>query len=155
MTILTTSRLLAVERLLLALWVGGICTIGYLVAPILFATLTDDRQMAGMLAGKLFSAISWAGLVIGTLLLIGSVVGVGTQWLRQWRCWVLISMLIVVVPMLFVIQPMMADLKAQGPVIKGTELAAEFGRLHGISSGLYLLMSLSGLTLVVAGLRRP
>ncbi len=155
MTILTCTRLLAVERLLLALWVGGICVIGYLVAPILFATLTDERQMAGMLAGKMFSAISWVGLVIGTLLFIGSIVGTGAQWLRQWRCWALISMLLVVVLMLFVIQPMMADLKSQGPVIKGTELAAEFGRLHGISSGLYLLMSLSGLTLVATGLRRP
>ncbi|MBL1259658.1 MAG: DUF4149 domain-containing protein [Thiotrichaceae bacterium] len=155
MAILTSTRLLAVERLLLALWVGGICVIGYLVTPILFATLTDDRQTAGMLAGKMFSAISWAGLVIGTLLLIASVVGAGTQWLRQWRCWTLVSMLVVVILMLFVIQPMMAELKTQGPVIKGTELAAEFGRLHGISSGLYLLMSLSGLTLVAAGLRRP
>jgi len=155
MAILTCTRMMAVERLLLALWVGGICVVGYLVTPILFATLTDDRQLAGMLAGKMFSAISWAGLLIGTLLFIGSLAGTGTQWLRQWRCWLLFSMLIVVVLMLFVIQPMMADLKAQGPVIKGSEIAAEFGRLHGISSGLYLLMSLSGLTLVVAGLRRP
>ncbi len=155
MAILTPTHLLAVERLLLALWVGGICVIGYLVTPILFATLTDERQLAGMLAGKMFSAISWAGLVIGTLLLVGAVVGAGTQWLRQWRCWLLVLMLVVVVLMLFVIQPMMADLKLQGPVIKGSELAADFGRLHGISSGLYLLMSLSGLTLVAAGLRRP
>jgi len=154
MAILTCTRLMAVERLLLALWVGGICVVGYLVAPILFATLTDDRQLAGMLAGKMFSAISWAGLVIGTLLFIGSIAGAGAQWLRQWRCWLLISMLVVVVLMLFVIQPMMADLKLQGPVIKGSELAAEFGRLHGLSSGLYLLMSLSGLTLVAAGLHR-
>jgi len=154
MAILTCTRLVAVERLLLALWVGGICVVGYLVAPILFATLTDDRQLAGMLAGKMFSAISWAGLVIGTLLFVGSIVGSGAQWLRQWRCWLLISMLVVVVLMLFVIQPMMADLKLQGPVIKGSELAAEFGRLHGLSSGLYLLMSLSGLTLVATGLRR-
>jgi len=154
MATLTCTRLMAVERLLLTLWVGGICTVGYLVAPILFATLTDDRQMAGMLAGKMFSAISWAGLVIGTLLFIGSMVAAGAQWLRQWRCWLLITMLVVVVLMLFVIQPMMAELKLQGPVIKGSELAAEFGRLHGLSSGLYLLMSLSGLTLVAAGLRR-
>jgi len=155
MAILTCTRLIAVERLLLALWVGGICVVGYLVAPILFATLTDDRQLAGMLAGKMFSAISWAGLVIGTLLFVGSVVGAGAKWLRQWRCWLLISMLVVVVLMLFVIQPMMAELKLQGPVVKGSELAAEFGRLHGLSSGLYLLMSLSGLTLVATGLRRP
>jgi len=154
MAILTCTRLMAVERLLLALWVGGICVVGYLVAPILFATLTDDRQLAGMLAGKMFSAISWAGLVIGTLLFVASIVGAGAQWLRQWRAWALLAMVVIVCVMLFVLQPMMAELKAQGPIIPGSDLAAAFGRLHGVSSVFYLVMSLLGLLLVAAGLRR-
>jgi len=151
---MTEPRWMMIERPLMALWVGGLCVVGYLVAPVLFATLTDERQLAGMLAGKMFSAISWAGLVIGTVLFVGSVISAGSQWLRQWRCWALTIMLLVVVLMLFVIQPMMADLKAQGAIVKGTELAAAFGKLHGISSGLYLLLSVLGLTLVTVGLRR-
>jgi len=138
----------------MALWVGGLCAIGYLAAPILFATLVDDRQLAGMLAGKMFAAISWAGLVIGTILFLGAIVSEGAQWLRQWRAWALIAMLLIVIAMLFVIQPMMAELKSQGPIVKGSDLAAAFGRLHGISSGLYTVMSLAGLVLVALGLRR-
>jgi len=148
-----TPRFDIVERLLMTLWIGGVCAVGYLVAPILFATL-DDRQLAGMLAGKMFSAISWAGLVIGVLLTVGCLVSQGSAWLRQWRGWAMAVILIIVVSMLFVVQPMMADLKAQGPIIPGSDLAATFGRLHGISSGLYLVMSLLGLTLVALGLRR-
>lgn len=142
-----------VERLLMALWVGGLCAIGYIAAPVLFASL-EDRQLAGMLAGKLFNIISWAGLAFGTILLSGCIVTAGTKWLKQWRAWLLMVMLLVVIAMLFVIQPMMADLKAQGPIVPGSDLAAAFGRLHGVSSGLYLLMSLSGLVLVACGLRK-
>ena len=44
-----------------ALWVGGLWAIGYLAAPVLFASL-GDRQLAGMVAGKLFALIGWVGL---------------------------------------------------------------------------------------------
>ncbi len=151
--ILTASRFDMIERLLMALWIGGLCIVGYLVAPILFATL-EDRQLAGMLAGKLFSAISWVGLVIGGTLTVACLVTEGGAWLRQWRAWAMVAILAIVVSMLFVVQPMMADLKSQGPAIPGSDLAAAFGRLHGISSGLYLVMSLLGLALVALGLRR-
>ncbi len=151
--ILTVPRFDMVERLLMALWIGGVCIVGYLVAPILFATL-EDRQLAGMLAGKMFSAISWIGLVIGVILTVACLVAEGSAWLRQWRGWAMVAILAIVVSMLFVVQPMMADLKSQGSVIPGSELAATFGRLHGISSGLYFVMSLLGLALVALGLRR-
>ncbi len=153
MALLTPQRFEIVERLLMALWVGGLCAIGYVAAPVLFASL-GDRQIAGMLAGKLFSVISWGGLVIGTILFLGCIATAGTQWLRQWRAWGLLAMVVIVCVMLFVLQPMMADLKAQGPVVEGSELAAAFGRLHGISSLLYLGLSLLGLLLVAVRLRR-
>ncbi|NCX56478.1 MAG: DUF4149 domain-containing protein [Burkholderiaceae bacterium] len=38
---------------ILTLWVGSVITVGYIVAPALFATLTDT-QVAGMVAGTLF-----------------------------------------------------------------------------------------------------
>jgi len=52
---------------LLALWVGGIWTIGYLVAPVLFTTL-PDRGTAALVAGRLFSDSAIAGLYLGSLL---------------------------------------------------------------------------------------
>ena len=45
----------------ISLWVGGMWAIGYLVAPVLFSSL-GDRQLAGMVAGKLFALIGWFGL---------------------------------------------------------------------------------------------
>jgi hypothetical protein len=44
----------------LTLWVGGFWAIGYLAAPMLFYNL-DDRMLAGMLAGKMFTGMpGWA-----------------------------------------------------------------------------------------------
>ena len=39
---------------LLVLWIGGMWAIGYVAAPVLFANL-GDKQLAGMLAGRLFA----------------------------------------------------------------------------------------------------
>ncbi|MGD9000133.1 MAG: DUF4149 domain-containing protein [Granulosicoccaceae bacterium] len=135
----------ATERLLLTLWVGGMWITGYMVAPILFAEL-DDRQLAGMLAGQMFTAMSYIGLACGGLLLLGGLYRAG---IRHWRTLVILVMLIIVVIGQFVLQPMMAELKAGG-LVEGSAAAADFGKLHGISSVLFLINSLAGLALVVA-----
>ena len=133
------------ENILLTLWVGGMWAIGYIVAPILFSVL-EDRQLAGMLAGHMFTAMSVIGLACGSLLLLG-----GCYWrgFKHWRNAVLLLMLVVIVIGEFVLQPMMAELKAQG-IAEGSATAAEFGKLHGVASILFLINSLSGLALVIS-----
>jgi hypothetical protein len=137
------------ERTLLTLWVGGLWIIGYLVAPTLF-TMLDDRQLAGQLAGRLFHVMGYVGLASGGLLLLSLWLRDG---LRQWRVWVLLAMLLLVAVGSFVLQPMMQELKLQG-IAEGTAAATRFGRLHGVSSVLYLATSLLGLSLVSLGIRR-
>ncbi|MFZ5594387.1 MAG: DUF4149 domain-containing protein [Pseudomonadota bacterium] len=136
------------ERILLTLWVGGLWAIGYLAVPVLFHAL-DDRQLAGELAGRMFGILSIVGLMCGVLLLIGALYRAGARWQRAWRVWVLLAMLVLVATGFFVLQPMMQDLKAQG-LVEGSAQAAKFGRLHGISSIMYLVTSLLGLALVIA-----
>lgn len=67
------------DSLLLTLWVGGIWVIGYIAAPVLFSTL-DDRNLAAMVAGKLFSIMGMVGLYCGSLLLFIIVAGPG-RWI--------------------------------------------------------------------------
>jgi hypothetical protein len=62
-------------------------------------------------------------------------------------------MVLVIVIGEFVLQPMMAQLKETG-LIKGSDAASQFGRLHGVASLLFLLNSLLGLALVVFGLEK-
>lgn len=132
------------ERLLAIVWIGTLWSIGYLAVPVLFANL--DRMVAGMVAGKLFTAVSFIGLGCGSVLL-------GRAWmqaqapLKDRRVWLLLGMLILVAIGEFLLQPIMADLKLQG--LGNDAVAARFGMLHGIASLLYLGNSIAGLILLL------
>ena len=140
------------ERLLLTLWIGGMWSVGYIVAPTLFAML-NDRSLAGAVAGQLFSIMSYIGLVAGGVLLSAQFYRAESLWYRNWRIGVLLLMLLVIVIGQFYLQPLMAELKTVG-LSDGIDNARRFGQLHGVASVLFLINSLLGLGLVVFGLQR-
>ena len=146
------SRFNVVEQILLTLWVGGMWAIGYVAAPVLFHVL-DDRHMAGELAGPMFSAISYIGLVCGTLILMGLIYSEGGRCLKSWRCWIVLVMLLLIIIGQFVLHPLMNEIKAQGRV-EGSELMKQFGQLHGLASLQFMVTSVLGLILVIFGLHR-
>ena len=82
------------ERVLLTLWVGGLWTVGYMVAPALFATL-EDRALAGTLAGLMFEIIAWIGMGCAAVLLIINQLRYPQRRLN-WRMLVLLTMLVLV-----------------------------------------------------------
>lgn len=145
------SVVLKVQNVLLAVWVGAMISIGYIAAPVLFKAL-DDRKLAGALAGEMFFIVSIIGVVVGTVLIVAYTMRSKSAALTQWRFWLLLIMSITAFSSLFVIQPMMADLKAQG-LAPGSDAAATFGKLHGVSSIMHLMASVSGLVLLFNGLR--
>ena len=148
-----SGKLLSVvERIILSLWVGGMWAIGFLAVPVLFYSL-DNRTLAGEIAAPMFKIINSLGLACGALLLLSAALSQGRAWYRSWRVGVIVVMMAVASVILFVISPQMAVLKAQAAAAGG-ELGPQFGRLHGISSVLYLLASLLGLLLVGGGVRR-
>ena len=134
----------------LTLWVGGLWAIGYLVAPVLFATLAD-RQLAGLLAGKLFALIGWGGLVSAAYLLLFMLIRLGRSALKRGVFWLLVAMLVLTVLSQFGIQPLLAQLKADAlpREVMESVLRDRFAAWHGVSSILYLLQSVLGLLLVV------
>lgn len=137
------------ERILLTLWVGALWAIGYLAVPTLFAQL-DDRVLAGLLAGRMFTLVSFLGLFCGGVLLVGAWLRQGRMALRSVRAWLLVVMLLLVAVGEFGLQPLMAQLKAQG-LVEGSTQAVQFARLHGVASVLYLINSLCGLLLIGLG----
>jgi hypothetical protein len=146
--------------LALTLWVGGLWSIGYLVAPTLFSTLAD-RQIAGAIAGRLFALIGWIG--------IGSAAYVLLHQSLQWRAgvfrrgvfWLTLLLLVLTLAGQFGVQPLIAQLKAEmlagvaREAVAGVESAAQlllkdrFATWHGVASALYLVQSLLGAALVV------
>lgn len=137
------------ERLILAIWLGSLVAIGYIAAPILFSSL-DSRQLAGQVAGQMFSVMNVMGFICGGLLLaIAFRLKQGT-WIGERRIQLLSVMVLIVVVASFVIQPMMQDLKLGG-LVPGSEEAKTFGMMHGVSSVLYLINSVLGVWLVLLG----
>jgi hypothetical protein len=146
-SLLNSVLMKKIDTLLTTLWVGSLWAIGYLAVPILFYSL-DDRMLAGMLAGKMFTLVSYIGLGCGALLLTLTLTASPSVW-RARRRWLLVMMLGLVIAGEFVLQPMMAELKIGGLVV-GSEQAASFARLHGIASILYMINSLAGAVLVAS-----
>lgn len=134
----------------LTLWVGGLWAIGYLVAPVLFASL-GDRQLAGVVAGKLFALIGWIGLGGAAYLLLFLSARWGRAVLGRSVFWLIVFMALLAAIGLFGIQPLMAQLKADAMPqdVMDSVLRDRFVTWHGISSILYLMQSMLGLWLVV------
>ena len=144
----TTCILAALERVLLALWVGALWTVGFVVAPVLFAEL--DRPTAGTIAGILFHYLNFAGLLIGAFLLVRNR---RTPKSATAPALLLVLMLVSILINEFGLAPEIAVLREAG-FAAGSEAATRFGRLHGAASVLYLINALFGLTLLVIWERR-
>ena len=142
--------LYAIEALALTAWVGSVWTTGLLVAPTLFS-MVKDRQVAGGVAGQLFSATAFIGLICGGLIMLIRYLRGRTSKRRDYILWLVLAMVVITAIGQFGIQPVLAELRQQAfplPVMQ-TELGARFAAWHAVSGALYLVQCLAGLVLVV------
>jgi hypothetical protein len=135
--------------LVITLWVGALWAIGYLAAPVLFYAL-DDKQVSGMLAGKMFTLVAYVGIASGVYLLIQRLARNGMLALKQLFFWVVFLMLLLALISHFGIQPIIAQLKAKAlPAdVMSSVFASRFKTWHGVASIAYLVQSLLGVVLV-------
>jgi uncharacterized membrane protein len=134
---------------LLVLWVGGSWAIGYIAAPVLFVSL-EDKQLAGMLAGKLFDWMAWIGIGAAIYLLVYRVAREGGRALKTLFFWCVALMLVLTLAGHFGIQPILQSLKDQAmpQAVMQSVFADRFRHWHGVSSIVYLIQSALGLLLV-------
>ncbi|WP_211473601.1 DUF4149 domain-containing protein [Collimonas humicola] len=141
-------------RLLVAtLWVGSLWTIGGLVAPVLFATLAD-RALAGTIAGNLFRIEAWLTVACGVLLILlfSYRTHDDSAPLRKTLLRFTLLMLACTVVGYFCLQPFMASLREAAALAGGVmsdSARTQFGILHGVSSGIYLIQGLLGVGLIL------
>ena len=135
--------------IVITLWVGALWTTG-LSAYILFDTL-QDKQLAGSLAGELFTVVSYIGLSSAFYLLVQRLMDYGTGALKQSFFWAAFVMLLLILAGHFGIQPILAQLKADAmPTdVMHSIFAERFGKWHGIASVAYLVECLLGFVLVL------
>jgi hypothetical protein len=155
MTAVTANRLALFQRfflLIAGVWVGSLFTVGYLVVPTIFANL-QDRQVAGMIAAAIFQAQAYVSVLVcvALLLLANALIKRKVETYRNTR-WVILVLLLISALTCFGLIPYMDALRQEalllGVPVMASPSASLFGRLHGISSGLYLIQSLLGLWMV-------
>jgi hypothetical protein len=133
----------------MTLWIGGLWVTG-LMAYVLFDTLAD-KQIAGMIAGRLFTAISYIGMFAAVLPADTATIGV---WHRRTQTSLLLGVLLMLLLVLaghFGIQPLLAQLKADALPndVMQSVFANRFRTWHGVASVAYVMECLLGLVVVV------
>ncbi len=127
--------------LVVTLWAGSLWTIGYMVAPTLFATL-HDRVLAGVIAGSMFTTGAWVSMACGALTIALLAVSKDVTDERRKTLYIIAgAMLLCLLLSHFGLRPMMAELKEAGD-------KAKFGMLHGVSMVLYLIQAVLAVFLV-------
>jgi len=134
----------------ITLWVGGLWALGYIAAPLLFVSLSD-RQLAAMVASKLFAIIGWVGLGSAAYLIFFLLSRQGGRFIKSALFWLVLLMALMSLISQFGIQPLITQLKADAfpREVMESVLRDRFATWHGVSSILYLIQSLLGLWLVV------
>lgn len=128
--------------------------LGYVVVPMLFKIL-PDRQLAGIVAGQLFTSMAYIGIACAFYLLVCQLRQFGLLALRRATFRIVAAMLLLVLVGQFVLQPILSGLKAQAfPLdVMHSVLASRFTTWHAVSGILYLIQSLLGVALVLVSRR--
>lgn len=141
------------SRILIAtLWVGVLWTVGFIVAPTLFSTLAD-RALAGTIAGNLFRVVAWLSVACAAVLLILQRMGKADRAASKPLVWVILGMVACTLVGYFSLQPHMAELRVllhgAAETVQMAEARKQFGILHAVSTGFYVLQSLLGVALIL------
>ena len=139
-----------ITLVVITFWVGALWAIGF-VAYVLFKSLPENHQLAGNLAGQLFTIVRYIGMVSAFYLLIQRLLDYGTSALKQAYFWALLVMLLLVLAEHFGIQPILAQLKTEAlpSDVMHSIFAERFGKWHGVASVAYLVECLLGFVLVL------
>jgi hypothetical protein len=156
MLVLRYAALLA-----LVVWVGGLVALGGIAAPSIFDVIAarqiaDGRTLSGALFGEMlarFTVVSYAaGGVLMLSLILRRILGPRPHRFA-WRAGIGAVMLAVTAYASFGVAGRIAQLQreigaAPSSLPEGDPRRVEFGRLHGLSTGLQLVPLLGGLMLI-------
>jgi hypothetical protein len=120
-------------RVLFVLWAGSLWSLAAWVAPTLFH-VQSDRHLAGMLAARLFTIETYAGLAVAALALL--LPG------RTRFVWGYVAAALLAIDE-WVLKRFMEQAHAHGAAA-----GLSFGAWHGVSAALYLLACIAVLRLV-------
>jgi hypothetical protein len=149
------------EIVALATWIGGLAALGSVVAPATFEVLeaadaATGRQLAGRVFGAVLEQFSYVGLGLGAAVLVSlgvrAVLGPRPRRFAI-RMWTLALMMAATLILAYYITPRIDAIRESTAGVIASlpdhdPRRSEFGRLHGLSTGLMVLTILAGLALL-------
>lgn len=120
-------------RVVLVLWAGSLWSVGLWVTPILFSA-QSDRHLAGVLAGRIFSIETYAGVAVAVFAAL-------LPDRAKFVCGYLAAALLAANE--WALRPVMAAARTQG-----TAMGLTFGAWHGVSAVIYVAACLALLVAV-------
>jgi hypothetical protein len=145
----------------LGIWIGGLLTLGIVVAPTVFAVAGSQgpgggNELAGRMFGAMLDAFQLVAWVCAGLLLVSLAAraAIGPRPRRTaLRTWTVVAMLAASVAVKFVVGPEIDSIRettrgAIAALSPDDPVRIRFGRLHAASTGLMCLTVLAGLCLV-------
>jgi uncharacterized membrane protein len=144
------------EVLSLGTWVGAAFFVGVLLAPGAFALL-PTRELAGSVVGMALTRLHWLAYACGpTFLAANFAVARQQAAARRWAPLLVVVMLILTMLSQHVLTPKLAALRTQMAAEHGSidhtpkehPLRLQFGKLHGLSSALEMLVLVLGMAAV-------
>lgn len=135
--------------ILITMWVGALWMTG-VTASVLFQHI-HERQLAGQVAGQLFTIVSYIGLCSGGWLMLQLIMTDGLRAFKQSLFWLVLVMWVLVCIGEFGIQPLLAELKASAMPndVMQSMFAKRFSHWHGVASIAYLIECVLGVLLVI------
>jgi uncharacterized membrane protein len=143
----------AIYRLALALWVGGMSVVTFVVTPVIFRTQTSEA--AGKIVGAIFPVYFRFCLVVAVVALVArAAAGVAFSGARQLAGTALIVLCLGIVSYhTYGLAPRMAEVRetivSLTAAPKENPARREFSRLHGLSMTLNLVVIAFGVVLIL------
>lgn len=130
-------------------WAGALWMTG-LTASVLFNALAN-KQLAGQLAGQLFTLVSYIGLASASFLLFQQLILFGKRAFSNTCFRVVLLMALFILAGHFGVQPILQQLKTQAfPLdVMQSPFAAQFKMWHGVAGVVYLLECILAIFLVL------
>lgn len=143
--------MVAILRIALALWFGGVSLFTFVMTPLIFKN--ETRDVAGGIVGYLFPGYFRWGLGCGIVALV-ALLFLGQAVQRFRLAVVLIAIMLTITAIqTWYIEPQATAIKRQIPSFATTpkdhSLRMQFSKLHGISAACNLSVFAGGLVLVV------
>jgi hypothetical protein len=129
-------------------------TVGFVVAPTLFSTLSD-RALAGTIAGSLFRIVAWLSLFCAAALIALLFQATRSEDIKPPKSlfYLIAAMAVCTLAGYFGLQPTMASLRevlhATADASQLVDAKKQFGMLHAASTGIYMVQSLLGAALIL------